>query len=153
MGLAQAIVAALGVVLWGIAPAAAGADGRGAGSPASEQSGSKGAVPEHGPVDLLQAQDRLDPAAPEPRPDVRAAVEKLRKLAPVFVQKPACHPRGKPPESPLGWSGLTPVGFVGGAGFGPDDRDHGEHGDGGDHEDGDEDGHPGHGPPFCPSPH
>jgi hypothetical protein len=141
MGLAQSIVAALGVVLWGIAAAAAGADGRGAGSAPSEQSGSKGAVPEHGPVDLLHAQDRLDPAASGPRPDVRAAVEKLRKLAPEFVQKPVCHPRGKPP--------LTPVEFLPGAASGRDDRGQNDQGDDNQGEDGDH----GHGPPVCPSPH
>jgi hypothetical protein len=67
MGLAQTIVAALGILLWGIAPAAAGADGGGGGNAVSEQSGSKGAVPEQGPVsDLLNAKDRLDPVASGP---------------------------------------------------------------------------------------
>jgi hypothetical protein len=147
MGLPQAIVAVLGVVLWGMAPAAAGADARGAGSAASGQSGSKGAVPEHGAVfDLLHAQDRFEPAASGPRPDLRAAVEKLRKLAPAFVQKPVCHPR--PPHGPSGPSDLTPVGFSSGAG-----RDNGDGDDQGEDGDHGHDGHPGHGPPFCPSPH
>jgi hypothetical protein len=147
MGLAQTIVAALGILLWGIAPATAGADGGGGGNAVSEQSGSKGAVPEHGPVsDLLNAKDRLDPVASGPPPDVRATVEKLRKLAPAFVQKPVCHPRD--PHDSSGSSGLTPVRFSPGSG-----RD-----DQGDNEQGDDDdqgqnGPPGHDPPFCPSPH
>jgi hypothetical protein len=150
MGLAQTIVAVLGILLWGVAPAAAGADGRGAGSAASVQSGRSGAVPEPGPVfDLLHAKDRLDPAASGPRPDVRAAIEKLRKLAAAFVQKPVCHPRGEPPHGPPGSSGLTPVGFSLGAGSGRDDQGDDEQG----HDEQGEDGNHGHGPPFCPSPH
>jgi hypothetical protein len=159
MRLPRSIGMALAVALWGSAPASAGADGRidpqRAGLAAAAPRVTKSMVAAPAAVsELIALRDRYDRGALGGRPDdhkkFQAAVEKLRKCVPVIVQKPVCHPRPKPPHGPIGWGGLTPIGFDqdrrGHDGH-DNHHDHDDHGNHNDH------GHPGHGPPICPSPH
>ncbi len=158
MGLQRFVIgAALGAILAGLIPATAGADGqadpRATGIAAHGANGPKSALPEHGRgLDPWDLRDRFETGASDRRHDERerlhVAIERLRRLVQVSVQKPACHPRGKPPHGPVGSDGYAPVGFWPGSGIGSEaerwddhDRDHGDHGD------------HGHMPPFCPSPH
>jgi hypothetical protein len=113
----------------------------------------------HGRFDLLNGRDRFDPPNERDRfdplilrsrfdigPSSRLRQERnylrlvaqLRKLIRVVVQKSVCHPRGKPPHGPFGY---TSVGYFPGFGFDDDREEH------------DGRGHDGHEPPFCPSPH
>ena len=144
---------ALGAILWALAPAVVAAGDRPDSHPDAKVSAPARSF------ELQSLRDRFDPGASRRRFDEHPHPGRwdLREFGPVFVQKPACHPRGKPPHPHFGWGGPTPVGFFPGAGFGRDDDDKRGHGDHGGHGP-PGDGHPGHGqhghgPPFCPSPH
>jgi hypothetical protein len=149
--------AVLGVILWGLVPAPAAAGG--------ERNGARFAPQQHGQIfdrpeprdRFSEPRDRFDPSGQgrNQRERLQLATRKLRKSVDIFVQKPACHPRGKPWHDPFGWGKYTSVGFSPAA-DGWDDRERRGRGDPGgpDHgHDGDHGDHHGHGPPFCPSPH
>jgi hypothetical protein len=169
MGLPHcAVGAALGVILWGLLPTMAAADGRTAPRPASmvahQQDVGRSAVPVHPQlVDLPNPRGRIDRSALDRQRDererLRLAIQKLRQRVHVAVQRPACHPRGKPPHHPFGYAD---AGYWPGSDFDDDDwgndagRRRGSPGQHGHHPG---HGHPGghgqhgHKPPFCPSPH